>query len=93
MSERNGSRRNGQSPKDIRKFWGEDQPAEEEPVAKVRPSDEPDALVRYLGPLPLPGHEHVAQHYLAAVYDKAVALAGALAAAGGLLATDDDDTD
>jgi hypothetical protein len=65
-------------------FWGDasklplDQP-------EVRISDDPSAVVRSLGPPPLAGHETIAEHYFAAVYDRAVGLAGALAAAGGLI--------
>jgi predicted TIM-barrel enzyme len=43
---------------------------------------------RSLGPPPLPGHENAAEHYFAAVYDRAVTTAGALAAAGGLIDPD-----
>jgi hypothetical protein len=65
-------------------FWGS--------TAKL-PSERPDvhinedaaAVVRSLGPPPLSGHETIAEHYFAAVYDRAVGLAGALAAAGGLI--------
>jgi hypothetical protein len=52
---------------------------------EVRITEDPAAVVRSLGPPPLPGHETIAEHYFAAVYDRAVSLAGALAAAGGLL--------
>jgi hypothetical protein len=48
-------------------------------------------VVRSLGPPPLPGHETAAEHYFGAVYERAVALAGALAAAGGLLDTGEAD--
>ena len=41
-----------------------------------------------LGPPPLPGHESIAEHYFGVVYDRAVATAGALAAAGGLIDPD-----
>ena len=44
-----------------------------------------------LGPPPIRGHETAAQHYFDAVYAKAAALAIALAAASGLLMTDDED--
>ncbi len=65
---------------------GSDQPA---PVPAIRPSREPDTMVRSLGAPPLAGHEAIAEHYFAAVYEKAAGLAGALAAAGGLLDLDD----
>ena len=42
-------------------------------------------MLRSLGPPPLPGHETAAEHYFDAVYDRAAALAIALAAASGLI--------
>jgi hypothetical protein len=50
-------------------------------------------MIRSLGPPPFPGNETIAEHYFAATYDKAAALAVALAAASGLLATEDTTTD
>jgi hypothetical protein len=69
-----------------RVFWG-DPAAEAPPAPRIRPVAEPAAVVRSLGPPPLGAHEKVAEHYFVAVYDKAVNLASALAAAGGLLDT------
>jgi hypothetical protein len=65
-------------------FWGD---ADKLPTAgtDVRMTAEPAAVPRSLGPPPLPGHEAIAEHYLRAVYDRAVATAGALAAAGGMI--------
>jgi hypothetical protein len=71
-------------------FWGQP-PAEETPPNLIRASGDPSAMVRSLGPPPLPGRERVAEHYFEAVYDKAASLAVALAAASGLLANEDDD--
>lgn len=51
----------------------------------VRITDDPAAVPRSLGAPPLPGHEGVAEHYFTVVYERAVATAGALAAAGGLI--------
>ncbi|HVM00438.1 MAG TPA: hypothetical protein VM324_14185 [Egibacteraceae bacterium] len=69
-------------------FWGA--PSQLPPARHdVRITDVPAATVRSLGPPPLPGHEVVAEHYFAAVYDRAVALAGALAAVGGLIEPDE----
>ena len=48
-------------------------------------SDDPTAVVRSLGPPPLPGHEAIAEHYFDVVYERAAMLANALAAAGGLI--------
>lgn len=74
-------------------FWGE---AAALPAMQrdVRITDAPAAVPRSLGPPPLPGHEAVAEHYFRVVYERAVATAGALAAAGGLIDLDamvDDD--
>jgi hypothetical protein len=68
-------------------FWGRE-PAEEPAPDLIRASDDPTAMVRSLGPPPLPGWERVAEHYFEAVYEKAANLAIALAAASGLLATE-----
>jgi hypothetical protein len=57
----------------------------DEPVALVRSPEDPAAMVRSLGPPPLPGRETIAEHYFAAAYDKAARRARALAAANGLL--------
>ncbi len=69
-------------------FWGEPSKL---PVSQpdIRITEDPSAAVRSLGPPPLPGHEAIAEHYFAAVYDRAVALAGALAAAGGLISPEE----
>lgn len=78
---------NNAAPAASKKFWGDEIPV----VAKsIRPSPQPAAMVHSLGAPPLAGHETAAGHYFTAVYDKAVMLAGALAAAGGLLESDDE---
>ena len=65
-------------------FWGE--PDALPAMARdVRITDDPAAVPRSLGLPPLPGHEAVAEHYFTVVYERAVATAGALAAAGGLI--------
>lgn len=51
----------------------------------IVPVADPTALLRSLGDPPLPGQGAVAQHYLAAVVERAAGLATALAAAAGLL--------
>ena len=71
-----------------RDFWGTEEAEDDIPEA-ITPSDDPSAMITSLGPPPIPGHETVAQHYFDAVYAKASALAVALAAASGLLHTDD----
>ena len=67
-----------------RDFWdGVDSDAE--PMPLVRSPDDPSAMIRSLGPPPLPGRETIAEHYFAAAYDKAARRAVALAAASGLI--------
>jgi hypothetical protein len=64
------------------------------PVAQLPPPDpiaptaDPAAFLHSLGDPPLQGQGAVAEHYLAAVVERAAGLATALAAAGGILATD-----
>jgi hypothetical protein len=69
-------------------FWGE---AEDlpDPSTTVRVTDDPAAVARSLGTPHLPGHEKAAEHYFAVVYERAVQIAAAVAAAGGLIAPDD----
>ena len=56
---------------------------------RVRPASDPAAVLRSLGTPPL-GRGEAATHHLAVVYEEAVRAASALAAANGLLETDDD---
>ncbi len=72
-----------------RDFWGGDTTDDAPEV--ITPSDDPTVMIRSLGPPPFPGNETIAEHYFAATYDKAASLAVALAAASGLLATEDPD--
>jgi hypothetical protein len=65
-------------------FWGDDSKLPEV-KSDVRISAEPAVVPHSLGPPPLPGHETIAMHYFTAIYDKAVTLSGALAAAAGLI--------
>jgi hypothetical protein len=87
---RSGGRRKNRKrrPKlDPMAFWGD--PAQlPRSEADVRITDDPGAVPRSLGTPPLPGQEQLAPHYFAAVYDRAVTTAGALAAAGGLIDTE-----
>jgi hypothetical protein len=57
----------------------------------IVPAADPAALLRSLGAPPLHGQGAVAEHYLAAVVDRASGLATALAAAADLLAAPDED--
>ena len=56
----------------------------------ITPVGDPSALVRSLGPPPLPGQPG-AEGYVALVLERAAGLATALAAAADLLAEDDED--
>ena len=81
-SKRGGKGRSGGgAPK--RDFWGHVDP-EADPPGLIRASADPTAMIRSLGPAPLPGREVIAEHYFAAVYEKASALAVALAATADL---------
>jgi hypothetical protein len=57
----------------------------------IVPAARPSALIRSLGDPPLQGQGAVAEHYLAAVVERAAGLAAALAAAGGLLGSPSED--
>ena len=61
------------------------------PPAPIVPAARPSALVRSLGDPPLQGQGAVAEHYLAAVVERAAGLATALAAASGLLGQQPDE--
>lgn len=70
-------------------FWGDPAKlAAHSPGAALITTD-PSAVVQSLGRPPLSGHQHATEHYFAAVYDRAVNLAGALAAAGNLIEPED----
>jgi len=71
------------------KFWGRDGALD--PAHPVRPSPDPTAMVRSLGPPPLGVLAGPGEHYLNAAYDKAAGVAVALAAAGDLLDLDPPD--
>lgn len=79
--------RNRRPKVDALSFWG-DAAALPFHETDVRITDDPGAVSRSLGTPPLPGQEIVAPHYFAAVYERAVMTAGALAAAGGLIDTE-----
>ena len=78
------------------KFWGSANPAQggsgQAETASIRPTPDPAALVRSLGPAPLALDPAVVERHLTAVYEEAVRAATALAAANGLL-DDDEDAD
>jgi len=98
MSEarRRHAQRRGNSrrrPANSRSFWGSAPSGEDRDDLVIRPVDDPTVMIRSLGPPPLPGGEMMAEHYFAAVYEKAAALALALAAASDLLDAGDEDGD
>jgi hypothetical protein len=57
----------------------------------IKPAADPTAVIDSLGPPPLRGHSSIAEHHLAAVIERAAAVATALAASAGLLAEDESD--
>jgi hypothetical protein len=61
--------------------------------APIVPAPDPTVLLRSLGDPPLQGQGAVAEHYLAAVVERAAGLATALAVAAGLLAEPEADED
>lgn len=65
-------------------------PALEDPEP-IKPAAHPTALIDSLGPPPLRGHSSTAEYHLAAVIERAAAVATALAASAGLLAGDEDE--
>jgi len=71
-------------------FWG-DPAALPEPIRTIDEASDPKAVVRSLGRVPLSGHETAAEHWFSLVYERAAVLAGALAAAGGLLGESDEE--
>lgn len=88
---KNRSRSRKSKKKQQRSFWGEtDLATREESPVKI--TEDPAAVVRSLGSPPLSGHETVAEHYFDAVYERAVGLASALAAAADLLEDEFDPT-
>jgi hypothetical protein len=70
------------------RFWGRAE-NDTDPV-KLRPTGDPAAMVRSLGPPPLPLDPGLVERHLTAVYEEAVRAATALAAANGLLQEDED---
>jgi len=87
-SRRQGARTGASTAASGVSFWG--QPSAQPPAAReVRFTPDPSAMARSLGPPPLPGRESVSEYYFATVYDRAVALAAALATAGGLVTAEE----
>ncbi len=87
---RNKSRRPAVAPDPVNETWTFTAEAVDDTPSRtlIRPAADPTALIRSLGPPPLPGGETAAEHYFAVVYERAAALAVALAAASDLLDPD-----
>ncbi|MEM7275437.1 MAG: hypothetical protein AAF547_20345 [Actinomycetota bacterium] len=90
--QKGGSRRRKSSRKkkvDPKVFWGDPDQLEaiEAPEASI--TTNPSAVVQSLGRPPLSGQQNAAELYFAAVYDRSVNLAAALATAGGLIEPDE----
>ncbi len=84
----NRRRKNTKKAANPEEFWGRvDQLPEADRVAKI--TTDPSAVVRSLGRAPLSGHHNAAELYFAAVYERSVGLASALAAAGDMIETDE----
>ena len=66
-------------------FWGDPGKMSEHNPGPALITANPSAVINSLGRPPLSGQQHAAEHYFVAVYDRAVNLAGALAAAGQLI--------
>lgn len=79
----------GRPPAPARNFWGTDD-TEDNRGRVITPSTDATALIESLGPPPFPGGE-IAEHYFHAVYERAAALALALAIAAGLLESGEPD--
>jgi len=75
--------------KSTRDFWGPEGTEVLRP-APIRAAQHPTALVQSLGPPPLPNGA-IAEHYFEVIYERAAALAVALAASAGLSGLDEDD--
>ena len=88
MSQRrrkSGRSKNRKKTGDNRDFWGHDDDDLDHELEPIRIADAPTTMVQSLGQPPLAGSGQLAEHYFAAVYDKASGLASALAATAGLL--------
>lgn len=85
---KSGSRRRKGARKkkvDPRLFWGNPELLDEYEPPAATITTRPAAAVLSLGRPPLSGQQNAAEHYFTAVYDRAVNLAAALAAAGELI--------
>lgn len=91
-SKTRGQNRRRKGPKnqvDPAVFWGDPEKLPEVDSESVHITTNPVAVVKSLGRPPLSGQQHASEHYFTAVYDRAVNLGAALAAAGDLLEADE----
>ena len=87
-NQRRGSRGRNQPRNKVKSLW---QPVPKpDPIEPIKPAAMPTALIESLGSPPLRGHASAADHYLAAVVERAAAVATALAASAGVLAASDE---
>ncbi len=71
------------------KFWGDPAKLPSVADARVNITTNPVAVVKSLGRPPLSGQQNASEHYFTAVYERAVNLGAALAAAGDLIEAED----
>jgi len=70
-------------------FWGNPDALPSVADVRVNITTNPVAAVKSLGRLPLSGQQNASEHYFTAVYERAVNLGAALAAAGDLIEAED----
>jgi hypothetical protein len=76
-----------------RDFWLGAADEDGDTVEPIIRAEQPAAMITSLGPAPLPGRETIAEHYFAAIYDRAATLATAVAASADLLRHDPEPED
>ena len=81
----NRRRKGGKNQVDPSVFWGDAEKLPDVEPETVRITTNSVAVVKSLGRPPLSGQQNASEHYFTAVYDRAVNLGAALAAAGNLL--------
>lgn len=90
-SRRSSNNNNARSRKqrvDPTAFWGDPAklPGSE---SRITITTNPTAVVKSLGRAPLSGQQNASEYYFSAIYERAVALGAALAAAGDLIEVDE----
>lgn len=69
-------------------FWGDPEKLPG-PDSRITITPNPSAVVKSLGRAPLSGQQNASEYYFGAIYDRAVTLGAALAAAGDLIEVED----